>query len=76
MQKRMQVTLPGNFGLFTGDMVNLFVPRFGIKEENASAKDSLDTTLTGKYIIIGVRHIVQYNKHETIIEVASDSNMA
>jgi hypothetical protein len=75
MQKRMSVALPGNFGLFSGEMVNLFVPRFGIKEHNATDKDSLDTTLSGKYIIVGVRHIIQYNKHETIIEVASDSNM-
>jgi len=76
MQKRMQVSLPGNFGLFTGNMVNLFVPRFGTKEQNGDATDALDTTLTGKYIIVGVRHIIKSNKHETIIEVASDSNMA
>jgi hypothetical protein len=76
MQKRVQVVLPGNFALFSGSMVNLFVPRFGIKDDNATARDLLDTKMSGKYIIVGVRHIIQYNKHETIIEVASDSNLA
>lgn len=76
MQKRVQIVLPGNFALFSGSMVNLFVPRFGIKDDDANAKDLLDTKMSGKYIIVGVRHIIQYNKHETIIEVASDSNLA
>lgn len=76
MQKRVQIVLPGNFALFSGSMVNIFVPRFGIKDENATATDALDTKMSGKYIIVGVRHIIQYNKHETIIEVASDSNLA
>jgi len=76
MQKRMQVALPGNFALFSGSLVQLNVPRFGIKEENASNKDAIDTTLSGKYIILGTRHIIKQNKHETLIEVATDSNMA
>jgi uncharacterized protein YkvS len=75
MQKRIQIALPGNFGLYSGALVQVNVPRFGVKEKNATARDLLDTTLTGKYLIIGTRHIIKTNKHETLIEVATDSNM-
>jgi hypothetical protein len=75
MQKRIQLALPGNFGIYSGAMVQVNVPRFGTKEENASGTDALDTTLTGKYLVIGARHIIKVNKHETLIEVATDSNI-
>jgi hypothetical protein len=75
MQKRIQVALPGNFGLFSGSLVDLVVPRFATKEPNASGNDTIDQTLSGKYLIIGTRHIIKYNKHETLIEVATDSNL-
>jgi hypothetical protein len=75
MQKRIQIALPGNFGLYSGGLVQVNVPRFGSKEKNATERDLLDTTLTGKYLIVGTRHIIKTNKHETLIEVATDSNM-
>jgi hypothetical protein len=75
MQKRIQIALPGNFGLYSGAMVQVNVPRFGIKDQNATERDSLDETMTGKYLIIGTRHIIKTNKHETLIEVATDSNI-
>ena len=75
MQKRIQVALPGNFGLYSGSMVELIVPKFGTKEPNAGYNDTIDQTLTGKYLIVGARHVIKYNKHETLIEVATDSNI-
>ena len=35
--------------------------------------EGVDETLSGKYIITGVRHIIRFDKHETVIEVATDS---
>lgn len=75
MQKRIQIALPGNFGLASGVMVNVNVPKFAIKDPNVSYGDSIDKSLSGKYLIIGARHIIKYNKHETVIEVATDSNI-
>jgi hypothetical protein len=68
MQRRLQLTMPGNFGLFSGSTINLKVPRYGIKEDGRNN----DKTLSGDYIIIGTRHIIRYDKHETLIEVATD----
>jgi len=75
LQKRLQITLPGNFSLFSGETVGVFVPKFGIKDNDNDATEAFDKSLTGKYIIIGTRHVISYNKHETLIEVASDSNI-
>lgn len=71
MQKRIRVTMPGNFGLNAGSCVQLNIPhRYNIDTKNMENGDS---SLSGKYIILGVRHLIRYDKHETILEVATDS---
>lgn len=69
LQKRLQVLMAGNFGLFSGSTVDLTVPKYSVKEGN----QNYDTTLTGKYLITSTRHIIRYDKHETLIEVATDN---
>jgi hypothetical protein len=69
LQKRVELTLPGNFSYACGSLINLDVPKFSAKEDEKNTDD----TLSGKYIVLGVRHIIQYNRHETLIEVATDS---
>ena len=71
MSKRIKITMPGNFQLSSGFNVRVEAPFFGIKEKGDENKDE---SLTGKYIIIGSRHIIGYEKHETIIEVATTSS--
>jgi len=75
MQKRLKLTLSGNFGLFCGTTLDVNVPRFATKTENDTDEDSLDKSLSGKYIIVAARHMLRAGVHETIIEVASDSNL-
>ena len=71
MSKRIKITMPGNFQLSSGFNVRVEAPFFGIKEKG---DDNKDVSLTGKYIIVGSRHIIGYDKHETIIEVATTSS--
>ena len=54
----------------SGFNVSVKAPFFGIKEPGS---DNDDVSLSGKYIIVGSRHIIGYDKHETIIEVATTS---
>jgi hypothetical protein len=69
LQTRVQLTLPGNFVLSSGFNLQLdFPPR------NAGGQvDGVDDALNGKYIIIAARHMFKQNKHETVLEVATDS---
>lgn len=69
LQKRIQLLMAGNFGLFSGGVVDLTVPKYSVKEGNKT----YDTTLTGKYLITSTRHIIKYDRHETLIEVATDN---
>lgn len=70
LQKRIRIVMPGNFRLMAGELVNAYFPnQFN---ETDKEKDG-DKSLVGKYIILSVRHIVRYDKHETILEVATDS---
>ena len=68
--KRIKLVMPGNFQLTSGFNVNLSVPSFSKKE---LGDDNNDPSLTGKYLIIASRNIITYDKHETIIEVATTS---
>jgi hypothetical protein len=71
ISKRIRIVMPGNFDLSSGFTANLLVPKRGEKDVSESTED---LSLSGKYLIVATRHIVSYQKHETIIEVATDSN--
>ena len=45
-----------------------------LPERQEQTSDNKDESLYGKYLIIGARHIINYNKHETIFDAVSDSN--
>jgi hypothetical protein len=70
MSKRIKVAMPGNFQLSSGFNVNVAAPTLGKKEKGS---DNLDPSMNGKYLIVASRQIIGYDKHETIIEVASTS---
>ena len=71
MTKRVKLTMPGNFQLTSGFNINLMAPSFAKKEKG---DDNADPSLSGKYIIVATRQIIGYDKHETIIEVATTSS--
>ena len=61
--------LPGNFVISSGLNLNLnFPPRNANRDV-----DGTDESLNGKYIILAARHMIKPNKHETVLEVATDS---
>jgi len=70
MSKRIKLAMPGNFQLTSGFNINLEAPSFGRKAEG---DDNNDPSLSGKYIIIASRHIIGFDKHETIIECGTTS---
>ena len=70
MLKRLKIAMPGNFQLTSGFNVNVMAPTQGKKEDG---DENDDPSLSGKYIIVASRHIIGYDKHETVIEVATTS---
>jgi hypothetical protein len=70
MNLRMKIVMPGNFDLTSGLMANLRLP---MRSEKAKGADNTDHSLNGKYLIVATRHIITYQKHETVMEVATDS---
>lgn len=71
MNKRIKMVMPGNFQLTSGFNLNIRVPDFSLKETDG---DNEDRAISGKYLIVATRHIIGYDKHETILEVATTSN--
>ena len=70
MQKRLLVTMPGNFRLQSGSNVQINMPSMSGDKNPESGGDK---SLSGKYTIIGTRHIIRFDGHQTLIEVATDS---
>lgn len=75
-QQRVRITLPGNFAVSSGYNLFLKIPSRSIHDDGGYCEggDNFDRTLYGKYLIVGTRHIIRYDKHETIIEVCKNSN--
>jgi hypothetical protein len=71
LNQRVKLVMPGNFGLSSGLNVYLNIPKYGIK---SNEEDNIDKSVYGKYLILGTRHIIGYDKHETIIEAVTDSS--
>ena len=71
MTKRVRLSMPGNFQLTSGFNVSLVAPTFGKKMKG---DDNEDPSLSGKYLIVASRQIIGYDKHETIIEIATTSS--
>jgi hypothetical protein len=71
MTKRIRLVMPGNFQLTSGFNVNLIIPNFGKKSRSG---DNEDPSLSGRYLIIASRQIIGYDKHETVIEIATTSS--
>ena len=69
MSKRLKLVMPGNFQLSSGFNVNVDAPIIG-------SSSGEDRSINGKYLIVASRQIIGYEKHETIIEVASSSSSA
>lgn len=69
-KRRLKIVMPGNFQLSSGFNINLIAPSLAVKEKGDSNED---VSLSGKYIIVATRHIIGYEKHETLLEVATTS---
>jgi hypothetical protein len=70
MNLRMKIVMPGNFDLTSGLTANLTLP---VRAQKAGGADNTDHSLNGKYLIAATRHIITYQKHETVMEVVTDS---
>ncbi|NBP55078.1 hypothetical protein EBU71_00805 [bacterium] len=65
----VKITIPGDPGLTVGRTVefNLMSLKPGTNEKQ------LDKFYSGKYLVSAVRHIIQPNKYQTVVEISKDS---
>jgi|694.fasta_scaffold06428_15 hypothetical protein len=71
LNQRVKVLMPGNFDLTSGLTADLQIP---VRGQNTIGNNDTDYSLSGKYIITASRQMITYQKHETIIELGTDSN--
>lgn len=71
MQKRIRIVMPGNFNLLAGVFAQVNFPKHYNQSDETGAGDP---TISGKYVVLGVRHIIRFDRHETVIDVATDTS--
>lgn len=71
-QRVVKIIMPGNFRFLCGKTVILNVPSFNNQRQVDNEEG--DMSMSGKYIISAVRHIIRYDRHETVLEVMTDSS--
>ena len=69
-QRRMTITLPGNFAVTSGFVFEVNTKSFATTDD---VTEQLDKSVAGKYLIVATRHIINPQKHETFCEIATDS---
>lgn len=72
MNQRLKVVMPGNFDLISGTNVNITFPTIS-EQSSENVQDNMDKSKSGKYLIVATRQLITYDKHETIMEIATDS---
>jgi hypothetical protein len=69
-QRKMTVTLPGNFLVTSGYVLDVAAHPFSVMED---ITEKTDKSISGKYLIVATRHLINPQKHETFCELATDS---
>jgi hypothetical protein len=72
MNQRIKLVMSGNFDYTSGLKVYVDVPK--LSEISSADLDNRDYSLSGNYLIVSTKHLITPQKHETIMEVATDSN--
>jgi hypothetical protein len=67
--QRIKIALPGNFLITSGTTLNILKQKSSYYDEN----ENVDNSLFGKYLVIATRHIMTNDKHETVLELVTDS---
>lgn len=71
MSQRINLVMAGNFDYTSGIMVYIDVPVSS--EMPTDDSDNTDDVLSGNYIILAARHIITPQRHETVLEVGTNS---
>jgi hypothetical protein len=70
LQRKMNISLPGNFFITSGRVLNIDAHSFSLQDDKTEKNDK---SISGKYLVIATRHMINPQKHETFCELASDS---
>jgi len=70
LQRKMTVSLPGNFFISSGFVLNVDAHSFSLVSD---VTEENDKSVSGKYLIVSTRHMINPTKHQTYCELATDS---
>ena len=72
---QLSVTIAGNTGITAGDVIFVGIPS-STSASSQTGRLEMDNMYSGKYIVVGVKHIYKPEKLETHLSLAKDSILA
>lgn len=66
----IKMTIPGDPGISVGRTINVNL----LTLKPSATSKGLDEFYSGKYLVTAVRHIIQPNVYQTVVEIAKDSS--
>ena len=72
--KKIRVVMAGNFRYTSGNLMDVFVPKFSVSTSN-DGESGLDKYLSGKYLIVATKHTLraESREHTTTMDLVTDS---
>lgn len=72
--RRLKIATPGSFSLTAGENIRVTIQKIGQKVPG-DTEENKDKTLSGNYIVLATRHIISFQRFETIAEIATSSTL-
>ena len=69
----LTIDVSGRFNIYAGNTIELAVPISVIPTDTKSIKDSLDRTLSGRYLVTGIKHMLTRERHSMSLQISKDS---
>lgn len=66
-QVDMDITIPGDSSVRVGEVINVVIP----SAENIKKELFIDN-MSGKYIIVSMRHIIKHNEYKIVLNISKD----
>jgi hypothetical protein len=70
------IDVAGRFNIYAGNVVNLLVPLSTVGSDSNGPKpmsEVFDRTLSGRYLVTGIKHLLNRERHELSIQLSKDS---
>lgn len=69
----INLDVSGRFNIYAGNTIEIAVPVSVVPESSKTMKELFDRTLSGRYLVTGIKHMLTRERHTMSIQASKDS---